>query len=151
MNQLKYKEYLGSIEFDQDRLVLRGKLLLITDLVTYESETAQGLKEEFEAAVEDYIETCKALGRIALKPFSGNFNIRIEPHCHKALAQIAVGDGKSLNSTAAEAIRLYVLERQSPTRKIEHTHKLVAEEQVLNAFTSAGSSMKWETIDVEVN
>ena len=151
MNQLKYKDYQGSVEFDSERLVLRGKIQLITDLVTYESETAAGLQAEFEAAVDDYIETCAALRRPALKPFSGTFNIRIEPECHKALARIAAGDDRSLNAVAAEAIRAYVLERQSPTRKIEHTHKLVAEESVHKAITSATARLKWETIDVEVN
>ena len=151
MNQLKYKDYQGSVEFDSERMVLRGKILLITDLVTYESPTAQGLKEEFEAAVDDYIETCTALGRTPLKPFSGSFNVRIEPECHKSLAQIAADDGRSLNATAAEAIRQYVIERQGPSKKIEHTHKRVAEESVLKTFTSASKKLTWETVDVEIH
>lgn len=151
MNLLKYKDYQGSVEFDSERLVLRGKIQLITDLVTYEATTAAGLKEEFEAAVDDYIATCAALGRPALKPFSGTFNVRIEPECHKALARIAAADERSLNAVAAEAIRAYVLDRQSPAKKIEHTHKLVAEDNVRQVITSATNRLTWETLDVEVH
>ena len=111
MNKLKYKDYQGSVEFDADRLVLRGKILFITDLVTYEANDAKGLKQEFETSVDDYIETCRSLGREPKKAFSGIFNVRIEPDCHKALAQIAADDGRTLNSIVAEGLRCYVLDR----------------------------------------
>ena len=150
MNKLKYKDYQGSVEFDGDRLVLRGKILFITDLVTYESPTAEGLKQEFEAAVDDYLDTCKALGRAPLKTFSGTFNVRIEPECHLALAVIASNDGRTLNAVTAEAIRQYVLERQGPSKKVEHVHKIVMEDGVQRVLTSASKALRWETIDVTV-
>lgn len=151
MNKLKYQDYLGSVEFDADRMVLRGKILFVADLVTYESPTAQGLQEEFEAAVDDYIETCNALGRKPQKPFSGVFNVRIEPDCHKALAQIAADEDRSLNAAAAEAIRQFVLDRQGSPRKVEHVHRLVMEEAVLEMTTSASRKLAWKTVDVEVH
>ena len=153
MNKLKYKDYQGSVEFDSDRMVLRGKILFITDLVTYESPTAQGLKEEFEAAVDDYLATCEALGRDPVKAFSGAFNVRIEPDCHKTLAQIANDDGRTLNAIAAEALRQYVLERLGPSKKIEHVHRVVVEENVrqLTTTTTASRKLTWETVDVAVH
>ena len=43
--------------------MLVGKILGISDLVTFESEDAAGLKEEFESAVDDYLEFCKEVGK----------------------------------------------------------------------------------------
>lgn len=148
MNKLKYKDYQGSVEFDEDRTVLRGKILFINDLVTYESETAAGLRKGFEAAVDDYLETCKQLGRDPAKAFSGVFNVRVEPDCHKALAQIANDDGRTLNATVAEAMRQYVLERLGPSKKIEHVHRVVMEEQVRELTATGSRKLTWETVDV---
>jgi len=36
---------------------------MIDDLVTFEATTALELEENFQAVVEEYLETCKALGR----------------------------------------------------------------------------------------
>jgi predicted HicB family RNase H-like nuclease len=54
--------------WSRERGVCRGKLLSITDLVTYEARTVPELRKEFEAAVDDYIETCRALGCPAQSP-----------------------------------------------------------------------------------
>jgi predicted HicB family RNase H-like nuclease len=151
MNKLKYKDYQGSVELDTDRLVLRGKILFITDLVTYEADDPKGLKQEFEASVDDYIETCRILGREPKKEFSGVFNVRIEPDCHKALAQIASDDARTLNSIVAEGLRCYVLERLGPSKKIEHVHKLVVDEGVRSFTAITSQKVEWETVDVEVH
>lgn len=65
MDILKYKDYEGTAELDMTRGVCRGKILFIADLVTYESESPAGLQKEFESAVDDYLETCVALGKEA--------------------------------------------------------------------------------------
>ncbi len=61
MDVLKYKDYEGTAELDMERKVCRGKILFIDDLVTYEADTPAKLQHEFEAAVDDYIETCSSL------------------------------------------------------------------------------------------
>lgn len=63
MKTLKFSGYEGTVALDGERGVWRGKLLLTGDLVTYEARTALDLQKEFEAAVLDYIETCRGLGR----------------------------------------------------------------------------------------
>jgi len=62
MNRLTFKSYEGSMELDNERGLYRGKLLFIDDMVTYEATTPAELRTEFEAAVDDYIETCRELG-----------------------------------------------------------------------------------------
>lgn len=63
MNQLEYKGYKGSIEVCLEDDLLHGKLLGINDLITYEGYTVQEIRKAFEDAVNDYLETCKELGR----------------------------------------------------------------------------------------
>ncbi|CAA6806565.1 MAG: Toxin-antitoxin system HicB family antitoxin [uncultured Sulfurovum sp.] len=48
--------------------------------------------------MEDYLETCKALGREPQKVYKGVFNVRIEPELHKKVYQEALRAGVSLNS-----------------------------------------------------
>jgi len=56
------------------------------------------LEENFHAVVEEYLETCKALGREPQKVYKGVFNVRIEPELHKRVYQEALRAGVSLNS-----------------------------------------------------
>lgn len=53
----------ASAEPGKQRGVWRGKILLISDLITFEAAQILDLQHEFEAAVDDYIATCAILGR----------------------------------------------------------------------------------------
>lgn len=74
MEVFKYKNYAGSIETDAVRACLRGKILLIKDLVTYEAQTMAELKKEFEAAVDDYLSTCAQMNKEPDKPCLAGLN-----------------------------------------------------------------------------
>lgn len=108
MGILKYRDYEGTAELDTDRMVCRGRILFIDDLVTYEAEAPTGLQKEFESAVDDYIETCAALGRETKKPLKGQFNVRIPPELHKAATLRALADGVSLNGVMVRALDAFV-------------------------------------------
>lgn len=56
-----YKKHLGSIDYDPIAKMHYGKILGISDLVTYQSDSEEEMQKEFEAAVDDYIETKKEL------------------------------------------------------------------------------------------
>lgn len=105
---MKYKEHIGSVDFDFDDGCLHGKLLYINDLVTYEAETLPALKEEFEASVDDYIETCRELGVEPNRPFKGSFNVRIGQDLHKKIVYKAAEAGIAVNEAVSRAISDYV-------------------------------------------
>jgi predicted HicB family RNase H-like nuclease len=67
-DNLCYKGFMGSIEISIEDDCLHGKLLFTNDLVTYEARTPNQLQAEFESAVEDYLATCKEIGRSPEKP-----------------------------------------------------------------------------------
>jgi predicted HicB family RNase H-like nuclease len=108
MDILNYKGYEGTSELDMDRCVCRGKILFIDDLVTYEADSPKDLQLEFEAAVDDYIETCGELGRVPKKPLKGQFNVRVSPELHKKAVLRAVQDSTNLNSVTIKALENYV-------------------------------------------
>ena len=107
-NILEYKGYHTRIEFDSEALVLRGKIEGIKDLVNFECAELSNIEKEFHAAVDDYLEFCKEVGKEPDKEYKGTFNIRISPELHKKLAVVALESGDTLNATVEKAIAEYV-------------------------------------------
>jgi len=97
-NVIEYKGYIGSINYSPEDKCFYGKLEMIDDLVTFEATSAQELEDNFLEVVNDYLETCKALGREPQKVYKGVFNVRIEPELHKKVYQEALKAGISLNA-----------------------------------------------------
>ena len=144
MNILKYKDYEGTTEIDMYRQICRGKILFINDLVTYEAEGPKQLQHEFEAAVDDYLETCAELGRAPQKPLKGQFNVRISPTLHKSASLRAVQDGISLNEVMVKSLSSYLAASSS----VKHNHNLIvavnhSDMQSLDMFKGFNTDPKW--------
>ena len=59
MNEtLEYKGCRGSVEYSAADKVFHGRLLGISDRITFEGDSVDSLQKDFEAAVEDYLESC---------------------------------------------------------------------------------------------
>ena len=97
-NTIEYNGYIGSIEYSPEDKCFFGKLEMIDDLVTFEAITAEELESNFHNAVDEYIQTCKELGREPQKTYKGVFNVRIDPKLHKQIYQKALKAGISLNA-----------------------------------------------------
>lgn len=144
MDILKYKEYEGTAELDMTRGVCRGKLLFIDDLVTYESATPQDLQKEFEAAVEDYMQTCAGIGKEPQRPFRGLFNVRVPPTLHRAAALRAACDRVALNDVVVRALDSFLNSRF----EVNHNVKVTVEgtpRLVKTVQAAASTSVQWGT------
>lgn len=108
MNLLTYNGYEGTAEIDVARGVCRGRILCITDLVTYEANTPGELQEEFQAAVDDYLQTCAEIGKEPQKPFKGLFNVRVSPRLHRLATLRSASDQVSLNDVVVQALTQYL-------------------------------------------
>lgn len=117
-NILEYKGYHSKIEFDVESMVLHGKIEFIGDLVTFESESAAEIENEFHAAVDDYLEFCKEVGKEPDKEFKGTFCVRISPELHKKAATLAFSEEISLNQFVENAIKNAVKSSESKRREI---------------------------------
>ena len=61
-SSLTHKGYTGSAEVSLEDDCLHGKILSISDLVTYEAETVADLRTQFVATVEHYLAHCAEMG-----------------------------------------------------------------------------------------
>ena len=103
-NGLEHKGYTGSVEFSNTDEIFFGKIVGIRDLVTFEADTVAKLKKAFKEAVEDYIATCKELGKDPDKEYKGSFNVRLKPKIHRLAAIRSATLKMSLNQFVEKVI-----------------------------------------------
>lgn len=65
---MKYKDYIGSVEFSEEDQIFYGKVLGIHSLISYEGESAKELIQDFHEAVDDYLELCAEKEQSRKKP-----------------------------------------------------------------------------------
>lgn len=104
MNMLKYNNYTARIEFDEDDGTFVGHIAGINDVIGFHADSVSDLTAAFHEAVDDYLETCKAVGKAPEKAFSGNFMVRIDPAAHAKAALAAQVTGRSLSQWAEEKL-----------------------------------------------
>ena len=98
MGNLKYKGYTGSVEYSAEDGCLYGKVQgLHGTLISYEGNSVDEIKEDFEEAVDDYLRSCEERGIVPAKPFSGKLNLRMSSELHAAIAQAAHSSGTTIN------------------------------------------------------
>jgi len=120
---IQYKNYHGSVEVSLEENIVHGKILFIDDLVSYQSDTPNGIYNAFKEAVDDYIETCKSVGKEPQKSFNGSFNIRIGCEQHK-LAVIKANElGMTLNELIKNCINNFLAGSSNQTVTHLHIHK----------------------------
>jgi predicted HicB family RNase H-like nuclease len=105
MNMMSYKGYMARVDYDAEDELFIGHLAGINDVVGFHADTVDGLKGAFHEAVDDYIATCKRVGKPAERPFSGRVMFRVSPEVHAQAALAAQLSGKSSNQWAEEALR----------------------------------------------
>jgi len=103
-NTLKYKDFVGSVEYSASDECFFGKIIGTSDLVTFEGNSVDILKGAFIEAVEDYLVLCREAGKEPQKSYKGSFNIRISPELHREAAVVASKEGISLNAFVERAI-----------------------------------------------
>lgn len=103
-NIMKYKDYIGSVEFSEADGLFFGKVLGIRALISFEGETAKELIEDFHNAVDEYLELCAEEGKEPEKAYKGSFNVRVNPELHKQAAIYAVNHNMTLNAVVEQAL-----------------------------------------------
>ena len=101
---LTYKGYYAEIHFSGEDEVFFGKLIGINDLVNFEADSVKGLKKAFIEATEDYLKTCRQLGKSPEKTYKGSFNVRVPSHLHRQAALVATIKNITLNDFVRYAL-----------------------------------------------
>lgn len=105
MNLLRYKGYTAAVEFDADDRLLVGRIAGINDVVGFHGSDADEVVAAFQEAVDDYLESCAAIGKAPEKAYSGKLMIRTDPSVHAQAALAATLEGISLNQFAEQALK----------------------------------------------
>ena len=101
---MEYKGYFANVIFDEEANLFHGEVLNLRDVITFEGETVNELKQAFHDSVDDYLEYCAERGEDPEKPYSGRFVVRVDPELHKTIAIEARKRGQSINSLVSEAL-----------------------------------------------
>jgi predicted HicB family RNase H-like nuclease len=96
---LNYKSYTGVIEeTDFESGIIFGSIIDISDSLTFQGQTLEEVRKDFEDAVDDYLELCQEMGKDPDKPFSGKLAYRTTSERHRMIAIAAKKAGKSINA-----------------------------------------------------
>lgn len=147
MNTLKYRGYTGTVEFDSDARIFHGHVIDLNDVITFQSQDATMLEEEFRISVDTYLELCEELGDEPEKPYSGKFNVRISSELHRLASVEAVKEGMSLNTFVAGAIEAAV-ERASIPDRATRDHLLAERRKLLAEQAERAQGMYEEDRDL---
>jgi len=107
---LIYKGYMGHVEFDAEADILHGEVINTRDVITFQGKTVSEIKKSFRESVDDYLAFCKERNEEPEKPFSGKFNLRLDPDLHRQVFLTARQHRMSLNEWISEAIRHHIQE-----------------------------------------
>jgi predicted HicB family RNase H-like nuclease len=104
MSSISYNGYSARVDFSSEDELFIGRIAGINDVVGFHGESVAELVAAFHEAVDDYVETCRKVGKAPEKPYSGKVMFRVEPATHARAALAAQLRGISLNQWAEEAL-----------------------------------------------
>lgn len=101
---MNYKGYAARIEYSAEDEALVGHVAGIEDVIGFHADSVAALRNAFQEAVDDYLETCEKLGRAPQKAYSGKLSLRIEPTLHAKVAVKAELAHKSINQWVSDVL-----------------------------------------------
>lgn len=105
MGYLRYKDYIGSVEYDEERICLCGKVQGMPKVnITYSGNSVHELTAQFHHAIDRYLARCKEKGTTPRKPFMGGFSVRLTPEMHAQAALAANREEITLNAFVRNAV-----------------------------------------------
>lgn len=104
-NTMKYKTYVGSVEFSEAKECFFGNVLGIRKDISYEGEDVRSLIRNFHEAVDDYLADCSEAGTEPEKAYKGTFNVRVSENLHREAALYGLNNNMSLNSVVENAMQ----------------------------------------------
>ena len=105
---MEYKGYVAKVEFDDEAEIFYGEVINLRDVITFQGESVEELKQAFHESVEDYLVFCAERGEAPEKPYSGKFSVRMDPELHRKITIKAQSMNKSLNNWISETLESVV-------------------------------------------
>jgi predicted HicB family RNase H-like nuclease len=114
---MNYKGYSATIAYEPDDRVFHGRVNDISDVVSFEGTSVDELEAAFRNAVDEYVAFCEERGRVAQRPYSGRFLVRVPPAVHRRVSEAATRAGESMNAWVQKAIEARLDDSGPPAKK----------------------------------
>ena len=101
---MEYKGYQAQVQFDDQANIFYGEVANTRDVITFQGQTVDELRQAFHESVDDYLDFCAERGEAPETPFSGRLTVHVSPAEHKRLLEAASQAGKDIESWAAEVL-----------------------------------------------
>ena len=108
MDTITYLNYEAFLSYDDEAACFYGRVINTRDVISFRGKSVEELHTNMQESIDGYIDFCREEGREPEKPYSGKFNVRIDPDLHRLLAVAAAKKDVSLNSLIAETLEGYV-------------------------------------------
>jgi len=106
MNKLHYKDYIGNVFFSEEDGVFHGKVIGISDSISFEGESVKSLTEDFHNSIDEYLEFCKEIEK---EPQKCSFSVDISPELYSMAEFYAIQKKLPLKDFIESAIRTNIL------------------------------------------
>ena len=116
-NTMNYKDYTGTVEFNETEKKLTGKVIGADVKISYSGACVQELIDDFHAKVDNYLKLCAKKQIEPEHSFKGSFNVRISPYMHKKAAEYAMEHDISLNTFVNQSIRCFLQEHKEDNKQ----------------------------------
>ena len=67
---MKYKDYIGHVEYDDEAKIFHGEVVGLRDIITFQGKSVEELEQAFKDSVDDYLNWCKERGEKPERTFS---------------------------------------------------------------------------------
>jgi predicted HicB family RNase H-like nuclease len=105
---IEYKGYLAELELDIDDNIIVGRVINTAEIISFHGQTIDEAKQSFHDVLDSYLKTCDEESIEPSRPYSGKFNLRINPILHKEISNCAAQERKSLNEKIVEILSNYL-------------------------------------------
>lgn len=90
---LTYKNYVGVLQCDQAGKGFHGRVLNITDEITFAGQSVEEVRKSFHDSLDDYLDSCARELRPPAPPLDGRLCISLPVELHQRLALTAYQKG----------------------------------------------------------
>lgn len=102
---MRYKGYIGRIEYDSEARLFHGEIIGLKDVITFQGRSAEELELAFQESIDDYLAWCRERGEKPEKGASGLVQVKMDADLHAYLAFEAARQEISLNELINEKLR----------------------------------------------
>ncbi len=108
-NIMWYKGYWAEVKYSDEDGCFCGKIEgLKKDYISFEGNTVQELRKDFEDAIDDYLDVCKRTNTLPETQCKGSLNVRLGVKLHTKAKMKSIEKNISINELIKEAVEAYV-------------------------------------------